>query len=184
MVVGTCEGLKGAVIDVQAYSSESTRRTGPLLSGATKTALLAAATAEGISVIKNPYRKAEVLELIEFLQRAGVAIKDEGKKLIVEGRPRLKSTEYEIGSDLIEIMTFIAYAIYLNQSLNLNITSADWVRRSLYNELALLDKMGVNFEWQRNKFQSDRLDLLGGSRLKSYQTLSIAIAILFSLSCS
>jgi UDP-N-acetylglucosamine 1-carboxyvinyltransferase len=150
-LIGVCNGLKEATINVQEFSLESSARTGPLLSGTTKTALLAAATIEGTSIIENPYRKAEVLELIEFLRQTGVSIVDRGNRLIVKGRSRLKSTEYTIGSDLMEIMTFIAYSVYLNRPISMNVTSSEWVKSSLQNELTLLDLMGVKLEWQKTQ---------------------------------
>lgn len=99
--------LRGAVIDFP-FSSV----------GATQNAVLAAATAKGITVIQNAAREPEVIELCRFLNKAGadIALTREYQSkgiLIVRGvEPgRLHGIEYTVPSDRIVAGTYLFAAV-------------------------------------------------------------------------
>jgi UDP-N-acetylglucosamine 1-carboxyvinyltransferase len=103
--------LRGS--NVSRYSDATDVVTGPLVSGATRTALLAAAVARGVSRIYHPYRKAEIPDILAFLAGAGVSIEDASDHLLIEGSPRLRPVSHMLICDVVEIVTFVAAAAHL-----------------------------------------------------------------------
>lgn len=85
-------GLKGASMYLEEASVTGT-----------ETALLAAATAAGVTEIRHAATEPHVVELCEFLCRMGVGISGVGSsKLRVEGVRRLKGADHRLGGDYIE----------------------------------------------------------------------------------
>jgi UDP-N-acetylglucosamine 1-carboxyvinyltransferase len=69
----------------------------------TETALLAAASAEGVTDIRHAATEPHVVELCQFLQRMGADLSGIGSsRLRVEGARRLAGTEHTLGGDYIE----------------------------------------------------------------------------------
>ena len=69
----------------------------------TETALLAAASAKGITEIRHAAAEPHVVELCEFLQKMGAGVSGIGStKIRVEGVPRLHGAEHRLGGDYIE----------------------------------------------------------------------------------
>jgi len=76
--------------------------------GATENILMAAAFAEGTSVIENVAREPEVVDLANFLNSMGARIIGAGTPtIIVEGVQNLGSTKYKIMPDRIEAGSFM-----------------------------------------------------------------------------
>jgi UDP-N-acetylglucosamine 1-carboxyvinyltransferase len=69
----------------------------------TETALLAAASAKGVTEIRHAAMEPHVVELCEFLQKMGASIEGTGSgTLRVEGAARLHGAEHRLGGDYIE----------------------------------------------------------------------------------
>src|SRR5918999_181505 len=69
----------------------------------TETALLAAATAEGVTEIRHAATEPHVVELCEFLAKMGAGVSGTGSsKLRIEGVPRLHGAQHRLGGDYIE----------------------------------------------------------------------------------
>jgi UDP-N-acetylglucosamine 1-carboxyvinyltransferase len=69
----------------------------------TETALLAAATADGVTEIRHAATEPHVVELCEFLQKMGAGITGIGSsKIRVEGVPTLHGAQHRIHGDYIE----------------------------------------------------------------------------------
>jgi UDP-N-acetylglucosamine 1-carboxyvinyltransferase len=69
----------------------------------TETALLAAASAKGVTEIRHAAAEPHVIELCEFLQKMGAGVSGiGGTKIRVEGVPRLHGAEHRLGGDYIE----------------------------------------------------------------------------------
>ncbi|WP_461026589.1 hypothetical protein, partial [Streptomyces sparsus] len=144
-------GLRGTVIDLADYADVEPvtgTLTGPHYSGATKTALLAAATATGTTVLRNPYPKLDTTGLAQVLRSAGVAVDLTPTEIVVEGAAGpLGAAEVAVPSDLMEVVTFIALAVHLRGELELALDGAGQVRDGLAPELRYLDQMGVPLRW-------------------------------------
>ena len=93
----TCSRLRGAEVLLDFPSV-----------GATENLLLAAAKAEGTTVIRNAAKEPEIVDLQNFINRMGGRIRGAGTAVIVvEGVKKLHGTEYTPISDRIEAGTFL-----------------------------------------------------------------------------
>jgi UDP-N-acetylglucosamine 1-carboxyvinyltransferase len=69
----------------------------------TETALLAAASAKGVTEIRHAAAEPHVVELCEFLRKMGAGVSGIGStKIRVEGASRLRGAEHRLGGDYIE----------------------------------------------------------------------------------
>ena len=69
----------------------------------TETALLAAATASGVTEIRHAAAEPHVVELCEFLAKMGAGVTGIGSsKIRIEGAERLRGAEHRLGGDYIE----------------------------------------------------------------------------------
>jgi UDP-N-acetylglucosamine 1-carboxyvinyltransferase len=149
-LTGSTRGLRACELDIMDYSEQRDVLTGPRVSGATKTAILAAACVRnGTSVIRNPYPKPDVTELLAFLRRCGHSVQQkEGAVHISHGSPAPGTTPtHALISDISEVMTYITCAVFHEVPLTLEGLPVDRVRAGLAEELRLLERMGVRLEW-------------------------------------
>jgi UDP-N-acetylglucosamine 1-carboxyvinyltransferase len=92
-----CSRLRGAIIELP-YPSV----------GATESALLSAALAEGKTVIRNAATEPEVLELALFLQRMGARIElSPDRRIIIEGVPTLRGAHTRLQGDRNEAFSYL-----------------------------------------------------------------------------
>jgi UDP-N-acetylglucosamine 1-carboxyvinyltransferase len=108
-------GLKGAVIYLDFPSV-----------GATENIMMAAAVAEGQTVIENVAKEPEIVDLANFLNGAGAKVRGAGTDIIrVEGVKELKGRRHSIIPDRIEAGTFMSVAAVTGSRLRLeNVISA------------------------------------------------------------
>ncbi|MFJ2211883.1 hypothetical protein ACIQVO_02475 [Streptomyces sp. NPDC101062] len=144
-------GLRGAVIDLAEFSTpdpHSGLPTGPHYSGATKTALLAAASARGTTVLRHPYPKPDAQELARVLALAGVAVDVTPDAIEIQGADGpIGAASVTLPSDLLEVVTFVTASVLLDQELTLRLTRPDVVREGLAPELRHLRRIGVPLRW-------------------------------------
>ena len=94
------EGLKGATINLDFPSV-----------GATENILMAAAVADGKTIIENAAEEPEIVDLVTFLNSMGANIKGAGTNVIrVEGVKHLYGASHTVIPDRIEAGTFIIAA--------------------------------------------------------------------------
>lgn len=92
-----CRHLKGAIIELP-YPSV----------GATESALLTGALAEGKTVVRNAATEPEVLELALFLQRMGARIElAPDRRLVIEGVAKLKGAQTRLQGDRNEAFSYL-----------------------------------------------------------------------------
>jgi UDP-N-acetylglucosamine 1-carboxyvinyltransferase len=92
--------LTGAVINLRG-------KFGPTVLG-TDNVMMAAALAEGTTVIEGAAQEPEVVDLANFLNKMGAKIEGAGtRRIIVEGVKELHGTEHDIIPDRIEAGTFL-----------------------------------------------------------------------------
>ena len=79
---------------------------------ATENAVMAAVTARGMTTIRNAASEPHVQELCNILNSMGAKIYNVGSNTIhIEGVSHLHGTEYTIGSDLLEVISFVGAAV-------------------------------------------------------------------------
>jgi len=111
-VTASCNQLKGTTIDLAGPA-------GPTVTG-TCNIMIAAALAQGHSVILNAAREPEVRNLASLLNAAGAQISGAGTSTIeIHGVSGLHSTTHHIAPDRIEAGTFAIAALITNGKLTL-----------------------------------------------------------------
>jgi UDP-N-acetylglucosamine 1-carboxyvinyltransferase len=79
---------------------------------ATENVVMAAVAASGETTIRNAASEPHVQELCNFLNSMGARINDIGSNTIhIEGVSHLHRTEYTIGSDLLEVISFVGASV-------------------------------------------------------------------------
>jgi UDP-N-acetylglucosamine 1-carboxyvinyltransferase len=79
---------------------------------ATENAIMAAVLAKGTSIIRNAASEPHVQNLCQMLTSMGAHIDGIGtNRLIIEGRDRLHGTETRVGSDYLEVVSFIGASV-------------------------------------------------------------------------
>ncbi len=103
-IYGSCKGLRGAHISFDFPTV-----------GGTENLLMAAALAEGETILENVAREPEVVDLADFLIACGAKIEGAGTGVIhVQGVSSLHGCEYAIMPDRIEAGTFVLAAAITN----------------------------------------------------------------------
>jgi len=108
-----CDRLRGArlVLDLVTVTG-------------TENLMMAAALAEGETVIENAAREPEVVDLANFLNAMGADVRGAGTDTItIHGVERLQGTEYEVLPDRIETGTFLVAAAMTGGSVRLKNTA-------------------------------------------------------------
>jgi UDP-N-acetylglucosamine 1-carboxyvinyltransferase len=131
--------LRGAVINL-------TGKFGPTVLG-TDNVMMAAALADGITVIEGAATEPEVVDLANFLNKMGAKIEGAGtRRLIIEGVKELHGAEHDIIPDRIEAGTFlVAGAICGN-----GVTVKRVVRDHVSSVTDALIACGYQIQWAEN----------------------------------
>ncbi|MBI4084286.1 MAG: UDP-N-acetylglucosamine 1-carboxyvinyltransferase [Candidatus Levybacteria bacterium] len=88
------------------YRFEKNTHTG------TETMIIAASMAEGQTILENAALEPEVDELVSMLKKMGAQIRQtDGRKIIIDGVPKLHGSTVRIGPDRNEIVTFAVAAL-------------------------------------------------------------------------
>jgi len=137
------EGLKAMGADIQVEGGYI-RATADRLKGArmvmdvisvtgTENLMMAAALADGESVIENAAREPEVVDLAACLNKMGARVSGAGTDTItIEGVERLESCEYDVLPDRIETGTYLVAAAMTGGSIKVRDTRPDLVDSVLY----------------------------------------------------
>ena len=108
--------------------------------GATETLIMAAALADGETVIENAAQEPEVVDLANFCCSMGANIQGAGTKtIVIHGVERLHATEYSVIPDRIEAGTFMVAAAITRSVLTLSPV----VPEHLFAVIAKLQEVGV-----------------------------------------
>ncbi len=147
-IIGSCTNLYPAEINILDYSDNPKIPNGPLVSGATKTAILSALGIEkGETRILHPYLKPDVLELIRFIQQLGYRVSYDQKCICISYPDCITSRHYHLMSCISEIMTYIAFSIHTGVPITLTNITVDRVKEGLKAELELMERMGIALVW-------------------------------------
>ena len=87
---------------------------------ATENAIMAAVTAQGITIIRNAASEPHIQELCHFLNALGARISHIGSNtLLIEGVASLHGGEHTIGPDYLEVVSFIGAAVVTKGSIRI-----------------------------------------------------------------
>lgn len=149
---GYCSHFQPTDIDILKYSDDLHSPNGPLVSGATKTAILCAlAVDHGETRIFNPYSKPDVLELLSFARDHGYNVHYENQCIrispLLSNFANMNVDTFKLMSCVSEVMTFITLSVHTAIPLELTGITVERVKQGLKAELQLLEEIGVQLEW-------------------------------------
>lgn len=124
---------------------------------ATETVLLAAAMAEGRTVLSNAATEPEVVELALFLQRMGARLEQRpGRQFVIEGVERLTGAGARLEGDRLEAFSYLVAGLITGGDVRVAGCSQD----RLVTAITTLSRMGAEFEinddWIRARAESLR----------------------------
>ncbi len=126
----------------------------------TENLLMAAALADGETVIENAAREPEVVDLALCLRQMGAKIRGEGTDtIVVEGVKKLHGTEYSVMPDRIETGTYLCAGVMTGGRVKLRDTDP----ALLDAVLAKLEESGAGMEKGKDWIEVD----MRGKRLKA-----------------
>lgn len=148
-IVGEVDGFRPCDIDVLDYSDDARAPNGPLVSGATKTAILAASLCHsGTSRIAHPYPKTDVTDLLSFLDASGACRVERDKEWVAITpihRPDCDAGAegFALIDDISELITFVAASVLHRVPVVAKVRDHERVRRALAPEWDALRRLGV-----------------------------------------
>jgi UDP-N-acetylglucosamine 1-carboxyvinyltransferase len=112
---------------------------------ATENAIMAAATAQGETIIRNAASEPHVQDLCNFLNLLGADIRNIGSNTLqIDGVDRLGGGEFTIGPDYLEVVSFIGATAVTGGSIR--------IRRAAPEHLGMIRlvfrRLGVHFEFE------------------------------------
>ena len=111
----TCKRLQGARLVLETVTVTGTENL-----------MMAAALAQGETVIENAAREPEIIDLANFLIAMGAKIQGAGTdKIVIQGVERLKGAHYEVMPDRIEAGTYLVAAAITGGKVRLQNARAD-----------------------------------------------------------
>lgn len=126
--------------------------------GATENIIMAAALAEGTSVIENCAREPEIVDLANYINQMGGKVIGAGTETIrIEGVPSLRGVEHTIIPDRIEAGTFMVAAALTGG----DVTVEGAIPGHLRSLIAKMKEMGIQIEEQ-----DDAVRVIATDRLK------------------
>ena len=114
---------------------------------ATENAIMAAVTAEGDTILRNAASEPHIQELCQFLNQLGAKISNIGSNtLTIQGVSTLSGGEYKIGSDYLEVVSFIGAAVVTKGSIRIQNASPQYL-----DMIGMVfNRLGVNWEVEGN----------------------------------
>ena len=139
-------------LDIKKFSYSNEDLSGPLVGGATKTALLLSVNKQKF-VIKNPYLKTDVYDMIDFLRLIGKKIDISDNSIVCSGNVMVSSNQYiefNLTQCISEIVTYSTLALINNTNLTFLDLNKKTISLTLKPEIDILLAMGVSIKWERN----------------------------------
>lgn len=123
-------GYINATVEGRLYGAHIFMET--VTVGGTENIMMAAALADGKTIIENAAREPEVVDLANFLIAMGAKITGHGTDtLIIEGVDRLHGCEYDVMPDRIETGTYLVAAAATGGRVKLKDTQPDYLEAVL-----------------------------------------------------
>ncbi len=127
--------------------------------GATENIMMAAALADGVTVLDNCAKEPEIVDLANYLNKMGAKVKGAGTATIrIEGVEKLYGTEHHIIPDRIEAGTFMVAAAITGG----NVLVQGAVMEHLSSLVAKMEEMGITI-----KEEKDGLRVIGADIMKA-----------------
>lgn len=132
--------------------------------GATINTMIAAAKADGKTVIENAAREPEIIDVATLLNNMGAHIRGAGTDIItIEGVDKLHGTRHQVIPDRIEAGTYIALAAAIGEGVKVT----NVLYEHLESFIAKLEEMGVRMTVEEDAIFVEKQDYLKAVTLKT-----------------
>ncbi|WP_165745908.1 UDP-N-acetylglucosamine 1-carboxyvinyltransferase [Streptococcus dysgalactiae] len=132
--------------------------------GATINTMIAAAKADGKTVIENAAREPEIIDVATLLNNMGAHIRGAGTDIItIEGVDKLHGTRHQVIPDRIEAGTYIALAVAIGEGVKVT----NVLYEHLESFIAKLEEMGVRMTVEEDAIFVEKQDYLKAVTLKT-----------------
>lgn len=132
--------------------------------GATINTMIAAAKADGKTVIENAAREPEIIDVATLLNNMGAHIRGAGTDIItIEGVEKLHGTRHQVIPDRIEAGTYIALAAAIGEGVKVT----NVLYEHLESFIAKLEEMGVRMTVEEDAIFVEKQDHLKVVTLKT-----------------
>ncbi|MBM6514229.1 UDP-N-acetylglucosamine 1-carboxyvinyltransferase [Streptococcus dysgalactiae subsp. equisimilis] len=132
--------------------------------GATINTMIAAAKADGKTVIENAAREPEIIDVATLLNNMGAHIRGAGTDIItIEGVDKLHGTRHQVIPDRIEAGTYIALAAAIGEGVKVT----NVLYEHLESFIAKLEEMGVRMTVEEDAIFVEKQDHLKAVTLKT-----------------
>lgn len=132
--------------------------------GATINTMIAAAKADGKTVIENAAREPEIIDVATLLNNMGAHIRGAGTDIItIEGVDKLHGTRHQVIPDRIEAGTYIALAAAIGEGVKVT----NVLYEHLESFIAKLEEMGVRMAVEEDAIFVEKQDYLKAVTLKT-----------------
>lgn len=149
------ERLKGQIINLSFPSV-----------GATENIIIAAALAEGETVVNNAAREPEIMDLADFLNACGARVRGAGNSTImIDGVKKLSGCEHRVIPDRIAAATFLTAAAATSSTL----TIENVIPEHIAPVLPILEESGCSLEIGKDRIQIAAPKRLG--RIRNIRTM-------------
>jgi UDP-N-acetylglucosamine 1-carboxyvinyltransferase len=139
----SAERLRPTKLNLLRWSTNQRLPEGPYVSGASKTALLLAAAAEGTSVILHPHAREAQHELILVLRRLGIDIEQRDACWIVRGGTFSSSADYRLMPCPVEFATWQTISCVTDSELFAEFDGVAQLISAVHRELDFLSDLGI-----------------------------------------
>ena len=139
-------------VDISKYSTTPEFLSGALVGGATKTAIIMSLFRDNV-IIKNPYIKTDVLDMIAFIQMLGKSVVVNQDELIISGTLHNNcdfAYRVTLTECVSEIITYSSLAILQHTKLTFRELNKSIIVRGLKPEFELFNNMGIVYKWEQS----------------------------------
>ena len=132
--------------------------------GATENLIIAACFAKGTTTLKNCAIEPEILDLVNFLNKAGCNVKWTSKRTVkIIGVASIKNINYQIMFDRIEAGTYMVAAALTEGSLKITNIKPDIIQ----TEIKILRKIGAKIKISKNNIKVTGRKKIKGLNIKT-----------------
>lgn len=131
-------------VDISNYWLSPDKPIGPMVSGATKTAIIMGLSANR-AFIKDFYYKTDVSDLIRYIEQSGhkIFIHDGQIQMQHDEKETSDAVDFYLTDCVSEVMTYITCAVINKKELFIKVRNFEQVKKGLKAEFNLLEMMGV-----------------------------------------
>ena len=145
--------LSSLEINIMDFSTDKNSLSGPLVGGATKTALILSTKCKKLTIF-NPYLKTDVMDMLRLIKTLGKRVYYDNTVIIIEdsdiSQPNFGIVEFSLTECVSEIITYATLAIINNIPVRFMNLNKDVINFTLKSEFELLKNIGVKFNWENN----------------------------------